>query len=423
MSEQTLTHKDLATLLGVSETTVKSYRRKFPGCIPVASKGKPIRFTQDAANVALRIRDLFETGMSVDEVRARLAAEFDWISPENPVPVKEGGKGEGRGADVGPELSHGVSNMAKSLVAMTQQQKAILARIQGLESLLEELGAGDAAADSPDASAGGASTLAEAAGKRAEAMRQREELLDERLATLDRLDGMVSTLTANMQELSGRLDGLLARRAKAAEDWRQSGRDTLTAAAQTAGEAMRSGGPAPGQPQEQPQEQAQESAKVIPMRPNGAQHRSASPEPGRDAMDAAEGQARQPANELVREPAKEPERRFFSLPLVARTEQGQFISAGGKSRGPFSLNDLKAMLIYGFTPPNHFTLRFESHGQGWWLTLEQETSGRRIRLLLMELPTQRGGSVAEILQIVNDNDNVHPAEVCAIIDSFVTVPA
>ena len=31
MSEQTFTHKALADLLGVSETTVKSYRRKFPG--------------------------------------------------------------------------------------------------------------------------------------------------------------------------------------------------------------------------------------------------------------------------------------------------------------------------------------------------------------------------------------------------------
>ena len=81
MSEATLTHKDLADLLKVSETTVKSYRRKFPGCIPVASQGKPIRFPAVAAEVALRIRDLFELGMSVEEVRLRLAEIIQRPSP------------------------------------------------------------------------------------------------------------------------------------------------------------------------------------------------------------------------------------------------------------------------------------------------------------------------------------------------------
>lgn len=378
MSEHTtLTHKDLAALLGVSETTVKSYRRKFPGCIPVASRGKPIRFTRDAAKVATRIRDLFETGMSIDEVRARLAAEFEWISPQDPATARPEARGGGRTAEVGPELSVGVSNMAKSLVAMTQQQKAILSRIQGLENLLEDLGAGD---------------LAEAAVKQTHSLRKRESQLEGRLATLDKLDAMVGTLSTSMHELSARLDGLLARRAKAAEEWRQQGRETMDAAAQLAGQASRA--------REQPEE-PQESAKVIPLRPNGTQQAAPQPAPGPG-----------------RETAREPERRFFSLPLVARTEQGQFVSAGGKSRGPFSLNDLKAMLIYGFTPPDHFSLRFDAHGQGWWLTLEQETSGRNIRLLLMELPAQRGGSVAEILQIENGGDSVHPAEICGIIDSF-----
>jgi hypothetical protein len=103
---------------------------------------------------------------------------------------------------------------------------------------------------------------------------------------------------------------------------------------------------------------------------------------------------------------------------VARTEQGQYISAGGKSRGRFSLNDLKAMLIYGFTPPNHFTLRWERHGQGWWLYMEQENSDRAIHLMLMELSTHKGGSVVEILQIRQGDAAMHPAEICAIIDSF-----
>lgn len=376
MSDPTLTHKDLAALLGVSETTVKSYRRKFPGCIPVASKGKPIRFTRDAAAVATRIRDLFETGMSVEEVRARLTAEFGWIGPPEPSPVKERSKSGTRTTDVGPELSHGVSNMAKSLVAVTQQQKIILSRIQGIESLLEDLGA-----DSP---AEMADKRAEVAGKRAEAVRQRESQFEERLATLDRLDAMVTTLAANLQDLAGRLDSLLARRAKTSDEW-DTGNEVAKPAKGTC--------PPDERPQDRQQDRQWEGAKVFPLRP----HEAPPPEP---------------------EPGREPERRFFSLPLVARTDQGRFLSAGGKGRGPFSLNDLKAMLIYGFTPPDHFTLRFTAHGQGWWLTLEQKTSGRVIRLLLTELPSQRGGSVAEILQIVSNGDSIHPVEICGIIDSF-----
>ena len=53
----TYTHKDLANLCSVSETTIKSYRRKFPGFIPVLTRGKPIRFKKDAGDVCLKIRD------------------------------------------------------------------------------------------------------------------------------------------------------------------------------------------------------------------------------------------------------------------------------------------------------------------------------------------------------------------------------
>ena len=161
-------------------------------------------------------------------------------------------------------------------------------------------------------------------------------------------------------------------------------------------------------------------AQVLPLRAD------ARPENRKDA--GAQSFARRPTFSAPDFPQRsdtppasgptEPPRHFFSLPLVVRTEQGQYVSAGGKSRGRFSLNDLKAMLIYGYTPPHHFTLRWESHGQGWWLTLEQETSGRSLLLLLMEVPAQRGGSVAEILQIKNNGETAHPAEICAIVDSF-----
>lgn len=77
-----LTHKDLAKALGVSETTIKSYRRKFPACIMVASKGKPLRFTPEAEVVCRRIQAFFAVGMAVEDVRLRLAEEFSWIEAE-----------------------------------------------------------------------------------------------------------------------------------------------------------------------------------------------------------------------------------------------------------------------------------------------------------------------------------------------------
>ena len=72
----TYTHKDLAKLCGVSETTIKSYRRKFPGFIPVLTRGKPIRFKGEASEVCLKIRDCFDKGMSVNETHKVLKENF-----------------------------------------------------------------------------------------------------------------------------------------------------------------------------------------------------------------------------------------------------------------------------------------------------------------------------------------------------------
>ncbi|EGB15510.1 hypothetical protein DND132_2306 [Pseudodesulfovibrio mercurii] len=72
----TYTHKDLAVLCGVSETTIKSYRRKFPGFIPVLTRGKPIRFRPEAGEVCLKIRDCFAKGLSVNETHKILKEHF-----------------------------------------------------------------------------------------------------------------------------------------------------------------------------------------------------------------------------------------------------------------------------------------------------------------------------------------------------------
>lgn len=379
MSDTTYTHKGLADLLGVSETTVKSYRRKFPGCIPVLSQGKPIRFGEDAALVATRIRDLFATGMAVEDVRARLATEFEWISEDGPEEVKSARE------DAAPELSRGVSNMARSLVSMTQQQKAILERIESLETLLEEAGLAD-----------GLEEATAARGRRVAEVRQREQAMEERL---NRLDENARDLSGTVRDLAEQLARFLGQRQQAAQSWAERGPEAMAQAAQLAAQT----GLAP--------EDAQAAPAAAPSAPPSA--------PGATVIPLRSGPAAAPLPPVKEEAADaEPQRAFYSLPLVVRTEQGRYVSAGGRSRGRFSLNDLKAMLIYGFSPPDHFSLRWEAHGKGWWLYLEQERGERTLHMLLMELETPKSGSVAEILKVVHSGQAVHPAEICGIIDNL-----
>ncbi len=76
MSGHSYTHRDLARALGVSETTIKSYRSKFPTFLPVARQGKPVRLHPEALDVCRRIRDLFADGLSILQTSQRLIAEF-----------------------------------------------------------------------------------------------------------------------------------------------------------------------------------------------------------------------------------------------------------------------------------------------------------------------------------------------------------
>ncbi len=377
----TLTHKALADLLGVSVTTIKSYRRKFPGCIPLENQGKPIRFKPQAATVGTRIRDFFTQGMSVPEVRLRLAQEFDWISPDAPKghADEDADNGPSREkAEIAPDLAQNVNTLAKSMVAMSQQQKSILTRMQTIEDMLEQLGLKD---------------LSESARQLKAESGQAESLLEERLG---HLDSVTHALAEAMGSLSGRLEKFLGGRQAAAEEWQAQGGLS---------------GALAGLAKEESRQSEEAANKVVSF--NAAKNRS--PAPARE-------ESLQPQAHAAKSP-QEPARSFLTAPLIVRTAQGHHISPAGRNRGRFSLNDLKAMLIYGFSPPNHYTLHWESHGQGWWLKLKQEEKPENepLYLLLMELPAQGGGTVVEILQVKRGEENLHPVEICAIIDSFSSI--
>lgn len=415
MSEKTYTHKDLATLLGVSETTVKSYRRKFPGCIPVANHGKPIRFNENAAKVSLRIRDLFETGMSVEEVRARLAKEFDWISPENPEDAslasapasRRVSRVSSKGQAIGPELSIGVSNMAKSMVGMTQQQKSIMTTMENIEAMLAGLGLK------------GNEDFTDLKNKNTAAIKAREEAIDERFS---RVENSINNLALSVQDMARALAAIAL------------GQNAQPAASAPAVSVPVAPAPAPGQevrtdtgehavppaayaPKAKEDGKAAGPKKTAILRFNPSPQASETiPQGNGEKNDTATTGENAQTPEAPAHP--EPSRDFYALPMVVRTQEGRYISAGGRGRGRFSITDLKALLSNSPDTPGRFLMRWEAHGQGWWLLLEQEGGERKIKLLLMELPTQKSGNVAEILKLRSGDTDMHPAEFSALLETL-----
>ena len=334
MPHKALTHKDLSRQLGVSETTIKSYRRKFPGCIPVANQGKPIRFTTEALAVCKRIRDFFELGMSIPEVRTRLAAEFPWISPEACPPCRESEAEEDRAtrlsptlegsdapADLGQDLSLIVSNLAKSVISLSQQQSALFKRLEGLEAALQGVAAG-----------GQGETPAPAAAPPPET--------DAHL--VNRLDGIERSLGQTMDLLGNYVEAV----------------QELVQTAPVAG----------GQP------------------PSGA----------------AQGSGQDMSEEYLRHLA--------SLPLVYRNESGDLVHLGDRSRGFYTINDLKAVFAQAYQPPEHYTAYWHAEKGQSWFVLEQPESqrGRTIFMLIKYVRIDRGAELAHIAELIIDGAKQPP---------------
>ncbi len=118
--------------------------------------------------------------------------------------------------------------------------------------------------------------------------------------------------------------------------------------------------------------------------------------------------------------SQDPPRTFLLKPMVVRTMDGAYISAGGKSRGRFTLNDFKALLVYGRQPGEHFSLHWDQSGNDWIATLAQpggENSGKW-RLQLKEAMSQSGVGVVELVGFANNDQNVHPAEFCSFVSTL-----
>ena len=138
--DPTLTHELLAKALGVTVTTVKSYRRKFPEFWRTESEGKPLRFPPESLALCRRIHHHFKRGLSVEETRKRLAKEFEAVAaPAQDVvsPTSAGGSDTGPGHD---SLAR-VENLLEGLFTLQNRTHSLMAELLArLDTLADRMG-------------------------------------------------------------------------------------------------------------------------------------------------------------------------------------------------------------------------------------------------------------------------------------------
>jgi hypothetical protein len=349
---QTYTHKDLARKLKVSETTIKSYRRKFPDCIPVASQGKPIRFLPEAFAVCSRIRDFFDLGMSVEEVQARLAEEFSWISLVARKKTSQPDSG-----CLPQDFTIAISNLSKSMVTLLQQQNSIMERMANLEAIVEVGSLGQEFRDGAVQPADFKALLEDLQGYLRNALMPLQQL--QRLNSVQGITDSLHQAAANMVDAAQIMRSLADKANTSTES------ETPSKVVQFPGTAV---------------------SQHVPAQP-GAR-------PGA---------------------SQDPPRVFLLKPMVVRTVDGGYISAGGKTRGRFTLNDFKALLVYGRQPGEYFSLHWEQRGNDWFATLVQTGKSGKWYLQLKEAMSQSGVGVVELVGFMVNEEAVHPAEFVAFV--------
>ncbi len=139
--DDSLTHKDLARALGVSETTIKSYRRKFSAYFPLHSQGKPLRFKPTALDVCRRIRQGFADDLSVEEVRALLDEDFPKASTHRHLSIPDDSRAhtpETLQDTHNRQILDALHSIDSTLNILVSAQEKATARLDALQELLAD---------------------------------------------------------------------------------------------------------------------------------------------------------------------------------------------------------------------------------------------------------------------------------------------
>lgn len=369
MSDKTLTHKDLATLLGVSETTIKSYRRKFPEFIPLASRGKPLHFPPEAGRICLAIQDAFKRDLSLEETRQALATRFPRLEHVENIDSES--------------IGDGIKHDENKQVAKDDSWLELDARVRELVQAQAET--------------------------------------NQRLSKLHEL--FADYLTLHL----GREDQFT----RGIEQLQRSWDEHLTQLRRLAAE--RAEQPAPPTPDPKtpppraaaPIEPRRKRVRVENMYGGVSEYLlETAPDAGRPQAsgakeDAAKDAGPDPTVVLRPRPAAAPDEEFLRLPLVVRSEQGEYLGIAGRAERAFCLNDFLGLLKKSYPPPRHFAVQW-SPGAGrasWRLEIEQSDAIRpeRYRLELEPAVTPKGNKVSLLSQLLIDGRDAPTPNLYALI--------
>ncbi|WP_421903928.1 hypothetical protein [Maridesulfovibrio sp.] len=137
MTAETFTHRNLSSITGVSVTTIKSYRKKFPEFFFIVGHGKPLRFRKGADKLCLRIRDLFNKNLSVKQIRDKLLTEFESVKENHQ--LSETKSDSQINNDEFEKLAKTTSQMMNGLAALVTAQAKAEQRLARMEKSLKEL--------------------------------------------------------------------------------------------------------------------------------------------------------------------------------------------------------------------------------------------------------------------------------------------
>lgn len=319
MGDDTLTHKDLSGMLGVSQTTIKNYRRKFPGLIPLATRGKPLRFKPEAAEICRTIRDGFEHGLSVDEIREKLAPKHAAM-PDTP-------------GQAGPEtgLVQALEGLSARMADMAEKHEAVLERLQAME----------------------------------DAIKQNPETLK------DLLEPVLARLAEMGAPSSGRMEQAAENKAEQAEPEADRGRTVR----------IRS------------RDGSYKRYELKHLQTDPEAEAEMESETGPDTDSAAEAPPAREAEEVY---ADGPPSGFYLLPMVIRSEQGEFLGVPGRTEGHLSIEDFLALLRRQVRGEGNLPVTWQGSDKIWTLKvcLGKPPFGQDHVMDLQAMTTPRGNRVA-----------------------------
>lgn len=363
---QSYTHRDLAQALGVSETTIKSYRAKFPGFLPVAREGKPVRLHPEALDVCRRIRDIFADGLSISQATAVLRTEFKEYPRNRRLPTTQKAAPP---SPPGEALAPGESDLAQRIEALTQAQNQARGRMELLELEVRNLATMEAAS---------------------------KALIAELLAELRAARATLPTTAAAVASGNG---ATLAQHADApghsiapAETAAPAGRATSAASDEQKATAPTEGvGTAASRAQAQASDPASEDAPtVLTARKIVTLHG-----PGGPVASYALGREPKPEPHFPEAPAPLPA--FLDLPAVIRSDRGDFLGLPG---GQSVRRLVEVLTPEGATPPAWF----QESPEAWTCAIPLGRAQNR-ELLFERTTTPRGNLVGLIRRMrINETE-------------------